>query len=172
MCNLKMLGLSFKHTGRGRHFPLTVRALAAGSWVRILPLDRQEAGVLGSPLAPWLAFRHRCRAQQRPHLKVLPHHLLITSFQVNYFHVSECWLPHLMGFPGGSDGKEPVCNAGDLSSIPGLGRLPGEGSGYPLQYSCLENSMDKGTWGATVHMVTKSRTWLSWATNNLPHLID
>ena len=52
MCNLKMLGLSFKHTGRGRHFPLTVRALAAGSWVRILPLDRQEAGVLGSPLAP------------------------------------------------------------------------------------------------------------------------
>ena len=47
-----------------------------------------------------------------------------------------------MGFPGGSDGKESACNVGDLGLIPGLGRS-GEGSGYPLQYSCLENSMDK-----------------------------
>ena len=46
-----------------------------------------------------------------------------------------------MGFPGGSDGKESMCNAGDLGSIPGLGRFPGEGNGYPLQYSDLENSM-------------------------------
>ena len=46
------------------------------------------------------------------------------------------------GFPGGSDGKESACNAGDLSSIPGLGRSPGEGKGYPIQYSGLENSMD------------------------------
>ena len=44
-----------------------------------------------------------------------------------------------MGFPGGSDGKESACNVGDLGSIPGLGRSPGEGKGYPLQYSCLEN---------------------------------
>ena len=49
-----------------------------------------------------------------------------------------------MSFPCGSDGKESGCNAGDLSSIPGLGRYPGEGNGYPLQYSCLENSMDRG----------------------------
>jgi len=46
------------------------------------------------------------------------------------------------GFPGGSDGKESVCKAGDLGSIPGLGRSPGEGNGYPLRYSCLENAMD------------------------------
>ena len=51
-----------------------------------------------------------------------------------------------LGFPGGSDGKASVCNAGDLGSIPGLGRSPGEGNGNPLQYSCLENPMDGGTW--------------------------
>ena len=48
------------------------------------------------------------------------------------------------GFPGGSDGKASACNAGDLGSIPGLGRSPGEGNGNPLQYSCLENPMDRG----------------------------
>ena len=48
-----------------------------------------------------------------------------------------------LGFPGGSDGKESACSVGDLSSIPGLGRSPGKGNGYPLQYSCLENSMDR-----------------------------
>ena len=52
------------------------------------------------------------------------------------------------------------CNVGDPYSIPGLGRSPGEGNGYPLQYSCLENSMDKGAWWATVHGVAKSRTQL------------
>ena len=60
------------------------------------------------------------------------------------------------GFPGGLDGKESACNAEDLGSIPGLGRSLGEGNGNPLQYSCLENSMDKGAWWATVHGVTKS----------------
>ena len=54
-------------------------------------------------------------------------------------------------FPGGSDGKESACNAGDLGSIPGLGTSPGEGNGNPLQYSCLENPMDGGAWWATVH---------------------
>ena len=49
-----------------------------------------------------------------------------------------------LGFPGGSDGKESVCNAGAPDSIPGSGRSPGEGNGYPLQYSCLENPMDRG----------------------------
>ena len=63
-----------------------------------------------------------------------------------------------MGFPGSSDGKESVCNAGDLGSIPGLGRSPGEGNGNPLQYSCLESSMDRGAWRATVHGVAKSQT--------------
>ena len=63
-----------------------------------------------------------------------------------------------MGFPGGSEGKESAGNAGDLGLIPGSGRSPGEGNGYPLQYSCLENSMNGGAWQATVHGVTKSWT--------------
>ena len=66
-----------------------------------------------------------------------------------------------LGFPGGSDSKESACNAGDLGSIPGLERSSGEGNGYSLQYSCLENSMDRGDWRATVHRVTKSLTQLS-----------
>ena len=60
-----------------------------------------------------------------------------------------------MGFPGGSDHKESDCNMGDPGSIPGSGRSPGEGSGCPLQYSCLENSMDRGVWWATVHGITE-----------------
>ena len=62
------------------------------------------------------------------------------------------------GFPGGSDGKESACSVGDPGFISGSGRSLGEGNGNPLQYSCLENSMDKGTWWATVHEVTKSKT--------------
>ena len=58
--------------------------------------------------------------------------------------------------PGGSDGKEYACNEGDLGLIPGLGRSPGEGNGNPLQYSCLENLMDRGAWQATVNGVTQS----------------
>ena len=64
-------------------------------------------------------------------------------------------------FPGGLGDKETTCNAGDTGLIPGSGRSPGEGSGYPLQYSCLENPMDRGAWQATAHRVTKSWTWLS-----------
>ena len=67
----------------------------------------------------------------------------------------------LLGFPGGSDGQEPACSAGDPGSNPGLGRSLGEGNSYPLQYSGLENSMDRGAWQATVHRVTKSLTQLS-----------
>ena len=62
-----------------------------------------------------------------------------------------------MGFPGGSDSKEPACDAGDLGSIIGLGRPPGERKGNPLQYAFLENSMDIGAQEATVHGVAKSR---------------
>ena len=60
--------------------------------------------------------------------------------------------------PGGSDDKESACNAGDLVSNPGLGRSPGEGNGYPLLCSDLENSTDREAWRATVHGVAKSRT--------------
>ena len=65
-----------------------------------------------------------------------------------------------MGFPGGSEVKASAYNVGELGSIPGLGRSPGEGNGNPPQYSCLENSMDRGAWWAIVHGVAKSRTWL------------
>ena len=64
------------------------------------------------------------------------------------------------GFPAGSVEKESTCNAGDMGSIPGLGRYPGEGNGNPLQYSCLENPVDRGAWWAVVHRVTQSRTRL------------
>ena len=62
-----------------------------------------------------------------------------------------------MGFPSGSDSKESTCSAGDLGLIPGFGRSPGEGRSYLLQYSCLENFMERGTWRATVHGVAKSQ---------------
>ena len=65
------------------------------------------------------------------------------------------------GFPDGSAGKEFKHNAGDLGLIPGLERSPGEGNGYPIQYSCLENPMDRGTWQVVVHWIAKSWTQLS-----------
>ena len=65
------------------------------------------------------------------------------------------------GFPVGSDSKESACNVEDLSSIPGLRRSPGVGNGNPLQYSCLENPMDRGAWQATVQRLEKSWTQMS-----------
>ena len=62
------------------------------------------------------------------------------------------------GFPGGSDDKQSVCNAGDMGSIPGLERSPGEGNGNPLHYSCLENPMDREAWWATIHGIAQSWT--------------
>ena len=62
------------------------------------------------------------------------------------------------GFPGGLDGKESACNAGDLGSIPGSGRSSEEENNFPLQYSCLRNPMDIGTWRAMVYGVAKSWT--------------
>ena len=64
-------------------------------------------------------------------------------------------LYNILGFLGGSDGKESACNIGDLGSIPGLGPSPGEGNGYPLRYPCLENPMDRGPWQDTAHGVAK-----------------
>ena len=75
---------------------------------------------------------------------------------------------HVIYIPGSSDGKESACNASDLDLIPGLGRSPGEGNGNPLQYSCLENSMDRGVWWTIVHGVAKRQTQLSyWHTSTL-----
>ena len=75
-----------------------------------------------------------------------------------------------MGFPGSSAAKNLPANAGDAGDtglIPGLGKSPGEGNGNPLQYFCMENSMDRGVWQVTVHRVTKSRTQL---TQDLTHM--
>ena len=77
--------------------------------------------------------------------------------------VLENWrmIQWILVFWGGSVVKNLPANAGNAVSIPGLGRSPGEGNGKPLQYPCLENSMDRGAWQAAVHGVAKSRTWLS-----------
>ena len=72
-------------------------------------------------------------------------------------------LEYTLGFPAGSEVKASACNAGDPGSIPGSGRSSGEGNGNPLQYSCLENPMDRGAWYPIVHGVPKSRTqWSSF----------
>ena len=69
-----------------------------------------------------------------------------------------------MGFPSSSDGKESACSAGDLGSIPGSGRSPGEGNGKPFQYSCLEHPVDRGARQATAHEAAKSQTRMSYFT--------
>ena len=74
---------------------------------------------------------------------------------------NSCAASASLGFPGSSVGKDSTCNAGDLGSIPGLGRSPGGGNGCVFQFSCLENCMDRGAWHATVHVITKSWTPLS-----------
>ena len=81
--------------------------------------------------------------------------------QHHYSCILEWLLSKIRAFPGGSDGKESACNAGDLGSIPGSGRLPGERNGNPLQSTCLENSMNRRAGWARVHGVAKSQTRLS-----------
>ena len=71
------------------------------------------------------------------------------------------FLIYILKFPGGSDSKEIACSAGDPGSIPGLGRSPGEGNANPFQYSCLGNTINRGTWRATVCVVAKYQTQLS-----------
>ena len=104
--------------------------------------------------------------------RVLKSPTIIVLLSISPFmSISVClmyWEISLRRFPGGSDGKVSACNAGDLGSIPGLGRSPGEGNGNPLQYSCLENSVDGEAWWATVYGITKSRTGLSDFTFTFP----
>ena len=98
---------------------------------------------------------HRIRTQNSVRSSVFSSFLCFTFVQITLGkHV-------FRGFPGGSAGKESVCTAGDLGSIPGLGRSPGGGNGNPLQLSCLENPVGREAWRA--HGVTESRTRLSSA---------
>ena len=92
----------------------------------------------------------------RPNLLVTPGIFWFPTFVFQFHHEKEIFCVRRCGFSGGSAGKESAWNVGDLYSIPGLGRFPGEGNSYPLLYSGLENSMN-----SIVHGVTKSWTWLS-----------
>ena len=86
-------------------------------------------------------------------------HVFFPLFSFYVFCFIKCFMVfQVMDFSGSLDSKESACNAGDLSSVPGLGGSPGEGNGCPLQYSCLENPMDRGAWWVTVHGVTELDT--------------
>ena len=97
------------------------------------------------------------------HLLLYYHNCCSTSF----FQTGSCFLketdflPVTFDWSCVTDGKESACHVRDPGLIPGLGRSPGEGRGYPLQYSCLENFMDREAWQTTVHGIAKSRIWLS-----------
>ena len=121
--------------------------------------EKREHGAMGSASTVkthWLHgnsgnTRHLCvvlRAQSQGCVHRLKAHLNLSSINA-------------LGFPGGLGGQESACNTGDWGSIPGLQRSSGEWNGYPLQYSSLENFMDRGAWWAPVHGVTKSRTQLN-----------
>ena len=99
------------------------------------------------------------RSQQRDH-HLQTKKQAFTRHQICLFQPSRLWYL-CYGRPCGSDGKESAHNAGDTGLIPGSGRSLGEGNDNPLQYSCLENSMDRGAWWATIHGIAKSRTQLS-----------
>ena len=97
-------------------------------------------------------------------LFLYPHGPAMFSIKYMFFHSLN---KHFLLSNGSSDGKASAYNVGDLGSIPGLGRSPGEGNGNPLQYSCLENPMDQGVSWATVHGVAKRWTRLSDFTHSL-----
>ena len=106
-----------------------------------------------------------CRLLSHPRQPLICHYIgfYILKMLFTWTETMLFWggLVSYQGFPGSSTGKESACNAGDLGLIPGLGRSPGEGNGHPLQYSGLENSMDRGAWQATAHGVAKIQRWLS-----------
>ena len=101
-------------------------------------------------------MNHSCFSLFLLHLSPISRTKLPTQENIELLELTRAWLP------GGSVNKEITCSAGDLGSIPGSGRYPGEGNDNPLQYSCLENSMDREAWWAVaVHGVIKSQTRLS-----------
>ena len=112
----------------------------------------------------WIIWINKFHLQENNHSNV--------CFLSYHPYVFPLWIGlHLyLGSPGGSVGKEFACNVGDIGDaglIPGLGRFPGGGHGYPLQYSCMENPMDRGAWRAIVHGVSKSQTRLKWLSTHI-----
>ena len=134
-----------------------MRAHSGSPWTHIIWLhsNNQTAEThswtgccwLGGPKEERLEGSHELSPSQNPMKSHVPPSPLLND--------------RVRGFPGGSEGLESACNGRDLGLIRGSGRFPGEENGYPLQYSCPENSMDRGAWWATVHGVTKSRTQLT-----------
>ena len=123
---------------------------APGTWWLLL-------GVPESGLAPQGKNSWWVSTQTRPH----PQCYFLSSEAALRAISKYAWHYATLGFPGGSEVKASACNAGDLGLKPGSGRSPGGENGNPLQYSCLENSMDGRAWWATVHGVAKSQTGLS-----------
>ena len=147
---------SFRAKWNLKSLPTLIR----GSWLCFCCLLQSHVRLFCDPMGCGLGFpdgssgkEHTCRKHERcrfdPWVRKIPWR---RSWQPT---------PVFLGFPGISDGKESACKVGDLGSIPGLGRSPGERNSYPLQYSRLKNSMERGAWQATVHGVTKSQTQLS-----------
>ena len=138
-----------------------------------LPLYFQLSN-LSSALLYWLASERRQRTGEGPNY-ILHRIQFCCDGEEQYIPMADLSLGYNLplwewklstsvigwGFPSGSDGKESTCSPEDPGSIPGLGRSPEEENGYPLLYSCLENSMDRAVWQAIVHGVAKSWTWLS-----------
>ena len=153
--------------------PLPLRFPRSPAWSLCRASHLQSSRVLGVPhvprpspsptasrpqaSSPQALFRVWMKSTVTHHILVLPGGFPDPSLTTPLCHHQ---LPNL-GFPGGLNGKESAYNAGDSGSIPGSGRSPGERNGNPLQFSCLENSMDREAQWATVHEVTKSQTRLS-----------
>ena len=171
--------LLFLHTPlRGALSPRAREATLPLLWV---PARGHRPSAAGAPKHQW--FRFSCWSATAPRSEHGPHSqslrpLLLQPCSSNHLgrrhraasHCESCLqrerqlsllcalVPCCLGLPGGSDGEESVCSSGDLGLIPGLGRSPGGGHGYRLQYSCWEHPMDRGAWWATVHGVAKSGT--------------
>ena len=144
-----------------------IRALFVEKTMPVCELSAIDC-VTGLSWAQWLVFTGPCVPWYEHHqclVEGLGHCRLYWQPGLFFFSCLCAKRQMRMGFPGGSAGKEFACNAGDLGLIPGLGRFPGEGNGNPLQYSCLENSMDWRAWWAAVHGVAEAgmiEWWTHW----------
>ena len=147
------------------HISVPLKSL---SWFPIASVTRQFVIQIGIPLRVKELWLITLRQQDYPGwMEKYGHstHWHKRSMMLFFFFLI------FLDFPGGSEVKVSACNPGNLGLIPGSGRSPGEGNGNPLQYSCLENPMDRGVWEVTVHGVTKSWTWLNDFTLSLFILI-